>query len=148
MKLLRLVVLVFLTVAAQSTLAQGMSTARALVERGLNAYLADGATAAIQGWTKGSSLEGNTQTLAQANGLRQIEDYYGKPESFNILRENAIGPRSQMVVFSVNFNKGIMFGRFQAYQTKAGEWVATEFKFHTEAAMLLPAELVYDLKIK
>lgn len=117
--------------------------AKALVERGLSAYLASGPDAAIKAWLKGSGMEGNTQALTQANSLRQIEDFYGKPESYDIVKENAISPRSQMIVFSINHVKGVIFGRFQVYRTKSGEWVATEFKFHTEAAALLPSEMVF-----
>ncbi|WP_310601483.1 hypothetical protein [Desulfobulbus sp.] len=117
--------------------------AKAFVERGLSAYLTDGPDAAIKAWLKGSGMEGNTQALTQANSLRQIEDFYGKPESYDIVKENTISPRSVMVVFTINHAKGIVFGRFQVYRTKSGEWVATEFKFNTEAAVLLPPEMVF-----
>ncbi|RTL58174.1 MAG: hypothetical protein EKK46_00285 [Rhodocyclaceae bacterium] len=117
--------------------------AKALVERGLSAYLTGGPDAAIKAWLKGSGMEGNTQALTQANSLRQIEDFYGKPESYDIVKENIISPRSEMIVFSINHVKGIVFGRFQVYRVKSGEWVATEFKFHTEAAALLPSEMVF-----
>lgn len=148
MRALVIAVFVLLSVLTQPSFAQQKASARTLVERGLNAYLKDGATAAIQAWLKGSGLEGNTQALTQANNLRQFEDFYGKPESFNIVRENVITPRSQMIVFAVNYARGILFGRFQAYETKSGEWVTTEFKFHTEAAAVLPPEIVFDLKTK
>ena len=150
MKKLTLAVCLFVSTLALPSLAQEKpaTSARALVERGLNAYLKDGATAAIQAWIKGSGLEGNTQSISQANTLRQFEDFYGKPESFDVIRENVIAPRSQMVIFAVNYTKGILFGRFQAYQTKSGEWVATEFKYATEAAMILPLEIAFDLKTR
>lgn len=119
------------------------SGAVALVERGLNAYLKEGPDSAIKTWLKGSGMEGNTQALTQANTLRQVEDFYGKPESFEIIKESAISSRSQMVVFAINHAKGIFYGRFQAYRTKSGAWVATEFKFATEAAALLPNEMVF-----
>ena len=117
--------------------------ANALVERGLSAYVAGGPDAAIKAWLKGSGMENNTQSLTQANGLRQIEDFFGKPESYDIIKVNAISPRSEMIVFTINHVKGAVFGRFQAYRTKSGEWVATEFKFHTEAAALLPPDIVF-----
>ena len=138
-----LFVLIF-CLAFESTLSNAeQATAKALVERGLSTYLESGPDAAIKMWIKGSALEGNTLALTQANNLRQIEDFYGKPESYDILKEHSISPRSQMIVFSINHAKGIVFGRFQAYQTKSGEWVATEFKFHTEAATILPSDLVF-----
>lgn len=123
--------------------AANQTGARALVERGLVSYIKEGPDVAMKTWVKGSGMEGNTQSLTQANGLRQIEDFYGKPESFDIVREVVISPRAQMIVFTINHAKGIVFGRFQAYRTQGGEWIATEFKFHTEAAVLLPAEMVF-----
>ena len=137
-----LVLFLFSTFVCTSTFAEQQG-AKALVERGLSAYLTGGPDAAIKAWLKGSGMEGNTQALTQANSLRQIEDFYGKPESYDIVKENVISPRSQMIVFSINHVKGIVFGRFQVYRTKSGEWVATEFKFHTEAAAILPAEMVF-----
>ncbi len=143
MRLFRIFISSLLLLASASLLAQQTPSARPLVERGLNAYLKSGAKAAMEAWLQGSGMEGNTQATSQANTLLQIEDFYGKPESFDIIRENTISPRSHLVVFAVNYSKGVLFGRFQAYRSKAGDWLATEFKFHTEAAALLPNELVY-----
>ena len=117
--------------------------ARTIVEKGLSAYLTSGPDAAIKAWLKGSAMEGNTQALTQANSLRQIEDFFGKPESYDIMKESQVAPRSKMIVFAINQAKGIIFGRAQTYKTKSGEWVITEFKFHTEAAAVLPAEMVF-----
>lgn len=119
-------------------------TALTVVQNGMTAYLKDGPEAAIKAWLKGSGMEGNTQALTQANSLRQIEDFYGKPESYDVISDTKLSPRSRMILFTVNHHKGIVFGRFQVYQTKSGSWVATEFKFHTDAAMLLPASMLYS----
>lgn len=118
-------------------------TAMTVVQNGITAYLKDGPEAAIKAWVKGSGLEGNTQALTQANSLRQIEDFYGKPESYDVISDKVLSPRSRMILFTVNHQKGIVYGRFQVYRTKSGSWVATEFKFHTDAAMLLPASMLY-----
>jgi hypothetical protein len=140
--MLNLLVAVGITLSIFSTncLAQ-QPGGRHLVERGVNAYVKDGADAAVKAWLKGSALETNTQALTQANTLRQVEDFYGKPEGLDIIKEHSISPRSQMIVFAINYAKGILYGRFQAYQIKSGNWVVTEFKFHTEAAALLPPEM-------
>lgn len=117
--------------------------AKALVVRGLSAYITEGPDAAIKAWLKGSGMEGNMQALTQANNLRQIEDFYGKPESYDVVKVNIITPRAEMIVFSINHNKGIVFGRLQAYRTKSGQWVSTEFKFSTDAVAFLPPEMVF-----
>ena len=120
-----------------------VDTVKALVERGLNAYIKDGANAFIKTFLQGSALEGNPQAPTQAKGLEQIEDFYGKPESYDIVRISQISPRSQMVIFTTNHAKGVVFGKVQVYLLKSGQWVTTNFNFNTDANALLPSELVY-----
>jgi hypothetical protein len=127
-----------------TAVAQTQPSARALVESGAAAYLKDGATAAVNAWLKGSALEGNTQAMSQANTLRQIEDFYGKPESFETISESTISARSKMILFVINYQKGPLFARFQVFQLPAGNWVSTEFKFQTEAAQIFPNTALYE----
>ena len=117
------------------------SSAIGVAERGLAAYVKEDATAAVRGWLQGSALEGNTQAMTQANSLRQVEDFYGKAESFQILSDHGISERSRMVYFVINYAKGPAYARMQAYRLTSGQWVSTEFKFHTEAAQIFPAHI-------
>ncbi|MEW8459677.1 MAG: hypothetical protein AB2653_05155 [Candidatus Thiodiazotropha endolucinida] len=117
--------------------------ATSIVMRGLEAYSKGGATAAVKSWIKDSGLEGSKEALSQANVLRQVEDSYGRYEGYEIIKDQEISDRVHMIIFAMNFNKGPMFGRFQSYRTKSGVWVATEFKFHTEAALVLPSNTVF-----
>ena len=55
------------------------------VKQGLEAYSAGGAKAAIETWIKGSGLEGSKAAVAQANVMRQVEDFYGKYEGYDIV---------------------------------------------------------------
>lgn len=132
-----------ITAAIPDARAQAL-TARAHFEQGATAYLAGGATPAITAWLKGSALEGNTQATSQSNTLRQVEDFYGKPESFEVLSESKISERTTMVLAVINFAKGPLFARFQTFRRASGEWVATEFKFHTEAAQIFPNSALYQ----
>ncbi|MES9969027.1 MAG: hypothetical protein ABW092_03275 [Candidatus Thiodiazotropha sp.] len=117
--------------------------ATSIVKRGLDAYAKEGARAAIQSWIKDSGLEGSKEALAQANMLRQIEDYYGEYTGYDIVMENKITERVHTIVFVMNYDKGPLFGRFQSYRSNSGKWVATEFKFDTEAVMILPKSIVF-----
>ena len=114
-----------------------------LVKRGADAYVAEGPEAAIKAWLAGSGLEGNTQALTQANMLRQIEDYYGKPQGIDVIKRTTVSPRSEIIYFAVNYAKGIAYGRFQTYRTTDGEWISTEFRFHTNANEILPPAILY-----
>ena len=128
-------------VACASWSAVASPTATGVVQRGLDAYLKEDASAAVRGWLRGSALENNPQATTQANALRQIEDFYGKPESYQVLGEHAISERSRMVYFVINYAKGPAFARMQVYRLGSAEWVSTEFRFHTEAAQVLPNHL-------
>ena len=130
--------------AASSFAAHGQaSTPRALFEAGGNAYLKDGGTAAMKAWLAGSGLEGNTQANSQANTLRQIEDFYGKPEGFEIISESSVSERVKMVLAVMHYQKGPLFARAQFYKLSAGGWVSSEVKFHTEAAQIFPPAALY-----
>ena len=52
-----------------------------IVLSGLEAYKNKGLEEAVKAWIKGSGIDGSKEALAQANNLRQIEDYYGKYRS-------------------------------------------------------------------
>jgi hypothetical protein len=121
---------------------QTADSAKALVESGVNAYIRGDAAAAVKAWLKDSAMEGNTQSLSQANILRQIEDFYGRPQGMDLLKEVTLSSHSHLLYFSLNFEKGVAFARFQAYRTGGGKWVMTEFKFNTDASQVLPSSLL------
>jgi len=118
-------------------------TAEGIVENGLKAYKQQGAKAAMEAWVKGSGLEDSKAAISQANSLLQIEDYYGSYQDHEIVKVNDISKRSKMILFVMNYENGIAFGKFQAYKSSKNGWVATEFKFHTEAALIWPRDSVY-----
>ena len=114
-------------------------TARALVENGIAAYKQADASAAIKAWIKGSALEGNAQALTQANNLRGIEDFYGKPVGVDIVMEYEAGPRVRVLYITINYEKGAAFAKFQVYRVDSGEWVTTQFLFNTDATQIFPS---------
>jgi hypothetical protein len=135
--------LLLLSVAflGHSCFAVAASSPAGVAQRGLDAYLKGDASAAVNGWLQGGALENNPQALTQANSMRQIEDFYGKPVSYQMLGEHSISERARMVYFVINYAKGPAFARMQVYQVGSGQWVSTDFKFHTEAAQVLPAHM-------
>lgn len=119
------------------------STAEGIVESGLKAYKKSGAKAAMMAWVKGSGLENSKAAISQANSLLQIEDFYGSYEDHEIVKVNKISKRSKMILFVMNYENGIAYGKFQTYRSSKGSWVSTEFKFHTEAALVWPGKYVF-----
>ncbi|MGD9596873.1 MAG: hypothetical protein AB7G76_10855 [Steroidobacteraceae bacterium] len=118
--------------------------ATALLERGIAAYLKADATAALREWVKGGAMEANTQALSQANVLRQIEDFYGKPQGYDLVHESILSSRARTLYFTINYETGLSFGRLTVYRKDDGTWVTTSFLFHTEAAQIFPASLLGD----
>ena len=114
-------------------------TARSLIESGVVAYKQGGPDAAIKAWIKGSALEGNPAVLTQANVLRQIQDFYGNPVGWDIVKEYEAGPRTRIDYIALNFEKGAAYAKFQMYQTDGGAWIVTSFIFNTEANQVFPA---------
>ncbi|MEE9396916.1 MAG: hypothetical protein V3V31_07875 [Methylococcales bacterium] len=142
MKIILILVVILFTNSAFAA----NKTAEDLVRNGLHAYKTGGARAAIEAWIKDSGIEGSKEALSQANTLRQVEDFYGTYESYEIVKTHKISKRSTSLQFVMNFDKGVAYVIFQAYKTKGGIWIATQFKFHTEAAQVWPISDVYGSK--
>lgn len=127
-----------------ATFAQPADGPKAIVERGVSAYLKGDAAAAMREWVKGSFMESNPQAMSQANSLRQIEDFYGKPQGFDLVKESAITPRAKTVYFALNFERGPAFARLNAYRKDDGTWITTSLFFNTEASQVFPSSLLGD----
>ncbi|MGH9684788.1 MAG: hypothetical protein ACRD4S_14395 [Candidatus Acidiferrales bacterium] len=104
---------------------------------GAEAYKADGPEAAIKAWLKDSPLDGSKEALAQANVLRQIQDFYGAYKDFDVIRSQNISPKIQTIYLTLNYEKGPLFGKFVSYRTDHG-WVLTNFAFNTKPENILP----------
>ncbi len=137
------VVAVILLLIPVMTHADVKNTPLSVVTRGLDAYLSGGPRQAIESWVKGSALEGSKEVMSQANVLRQVEDFYGKYEGYEVVDNHRISKRVHMILFIMNYTRGPLFARIQAYRSTSGEWVATDFKFHTEASVIWPSASIY-----
>ncbi len=114
-----------------------------IIERGLTAYKKSGAKAAVKAWIQGSAIEGSKEALSQANNLRQIEDFYGKYDSFEIIRTNKITKKVAIVSLVINYQNGPLFARFDTFKNNKGQWVVATFNFHTKITQILSQEMVF-----
>lgn len=140
----RNLLLAVLLTTSTFAVADAPRTARGLIENGLAAYVKSGANDAINTWLTGSALEGNTQATTQANSLRQIEDFYGKALDGNYLKEVTVSPRVRIAYFTINYERGVAFSRFNVYQKADGSWIVLSFAFHTEAAQVFPRSMLSE----
>jgi hypothetical protein len=108
-----------------------------IVLSGLAAYKSDGADAALKAWIKGSALDGSKDALSQANVLRQIQDFYGAYESYDLILARNLSPKIRVIYIALDFEKGPLFAKFVVYQTEQG-WLITNFVFNTKEELILP----------
>lgn len=114
-----------------------------VIEKGLNAYKNKGAKAAVEAWIQGSALEGSKEALSQANNLRQIEDFYGTYEDFEIIKINNLSKRMVIVAMVLNYQNGPLFSRFDLFKNSEGKWVIAVFDFHTKSTEIFPSDIVF-----
>jgi len=115
----------------------------ALLKSGFEKYTADGPKAAIEGWTKGSAIEGSKEALSQANNFRQIEDFYGKYIGYEFVKKNQISESSSTYLIIMKYEKGNIFSVFNVYKKQNGNHVITTFNFHTNAQQIWPLSVIY-----
>lgn len=127
-----------LTVTAQVSKSSSSAEAPApIVITGLEAYKEKGPEEAVKAWIKGSGIDGSKDALAQSNTLRQVEDYYGKYQSYEVVKTQSISPRVQAVYLVLDYEKGPLFAKFVNYRTDQG-WVLAYFSFNTKEEVILP----------
>jgi hypothetical protein len=105
---------------------------------GLDAYKNKGPEEAILAWVKGSPMDGNKDALSQANILRQVQDYYGAYQGFEVSSTQDLSPRSRVIYLVLDYEKGPLFAKFLVY--RAGQsWMLTSFTFNTKPELIFPA---------
>ena len=106
-----------------------------IIAAGMRAYKDKGPEEAVKAWIKGSAIDGSKEALSQANNLRQIQDFYGAYQGYEVVSTRDISPRVRMIGLVINFEKGPFFGKFIVYQTDQG-WILTSFVFNTSSEIL------------
>jgi len=102
-----------------------------IILSGLQAYKDKGPEEAIRIWIKDSPIEGSKEAVTQANSLRQIQDFYGAYQFFEVLSTQEIGHRTRIVYLILDFEKGPVFAKFVVYKSNQ-RWILTSFDFNTK----------------
>ena len=108
-----------------------------IILSGMGAFKTSGPDAAIRAWLRGSSLENSEEALAQVNTLRQVQDFYGPYRSFHFIQSRKLTPTTEIMYFTLDFEKGPLFAKFTVYLTGA-EWILVDFLFNTKEEQILP----------
>ncbi|WP_019603063.1 hypothetical protein [Teredinibacter turnerae] len=118
-----------------------------ILTNAMDAYMEKGRSAFLPAMLKGSPLENEKSVLVQENMIGQVESYYGKPESWEVLAECDLTERFRSTYYIVYYEKGPVFGYVDTYKLKSGFEIAAKFQFHTEAAQILPFKPIAKEKI-
>lgn len=108
-----------------------------IILSGLQAYKDKGPEEAIRIWIKDSPIEGSKEAVTQANSLRQIQDFYGAYQFFEVLSTQEIGHRTRIVYLILDFEKGPVFAKFVVYKSNQ-RWILTSFDFNTKEEAIFP----------
>jgi hypothetical protein len=106
-----------------------------IITAGLEAYKNKGPEEAVKTWIKGSPIEGSKEALSQANALRQIQDFYGSYQAFEVIGTRDLSLRTRILYLVLDYDNGPLFAKFLVYKT-GQNWILTSFNFNTKDEML------------
>ena len=107
----------------------------------LSTYKKEGIRGFMTALVRGSPLEGNREMRQQEQVLEKIEAYYGRYQSYDILRVNKLSESTRLIYFLLNYEKGPVFGTLTAFKNGDRETI-TSFQFHTKAEKIFPESLL------
>ena len=113
------------------------------LENALEAYEAKGVDSFIPTLLKGSPLEGEKSVLTQSNSIRQIEDYYGSYQDYEVIYEKKLTERVRLVYYVMHYENSPLFGVITYYKKKGGE-VVSNFNVHTKLWEIMPKNVVFQ----
>lgn len=126
--------------AAGQSLIKGGGTVEDLppvIVSGLQGYKDKGPDEAVRLWIKDSPIDGSKEALNQANNLRQVQNFYGAYQFFEVISAYEIGHRTRIFYLTLDFENGPLFAKFVVYQSNH-RWILTSFNFNTKEEMILP----------
>jgi hypothetical protein len=113
-----------------------------IVEAGFEAFLAQGPTAAIETWFKGSRLEGDEATMQTF--VEQFQNFGGAAGpviGYDIVRVFPIGQHLSTTYAILQYEQDPLFILMTFYEG-AGGWRLRNIEFNDEAEELFPAALL------
>ena len=87
---------------------------------------------------KGSGIDGSKDALNQANVLRQVQDYYGAYQAFEVVSTKDLSPKTRVIYLVLDFEKGPLFAKFVVYRSDQS-WILAYFNFNTKEELVFPS---------
>jgi hypothetical protein len=116
----------------------GAESLPAIIKAGFQSWAKGGGVDAIlNGWERGGLMEGSSKAAVQARYFRNFSSTLGNYKSHEFIQSKAIGQASQVIYLSINFERGIVYGRFLMYRTDK-DWVVQNMDFSERPETIMP----------
>lgn len=110
----------------------------AIVEAGFLSWAKGGAVETIlNGWQRGGLMEGRNKAALQAGYFRNLSSTLGNYRSHEFIQNKSISPQSQVIYLAINFERGVVYGRFLLYKTEK-DWVVQNMDFSERPEAIMP----------
>jgi hypothetical protein len=109
-----------------------------LIEAGLELWTKGGGSdATLSFWQKGGLMEGSNKAAREAGYFRSLSRALGNYKSYDLIQSKGVSRTSQVIYLSINFERGVVYGRLLLYQT-AKDWVVQNMDFSERPEALMP----------
>jgi hypothetical protein len=109
-----------------------------LIEAGLELWPKGGGPDATLGvWQKGGLMEGSSKASREAGYLKSLSRALGNYKSYELIQSKGVSRNSQVIYLSINFERGVVYGRLLLYQT-AKDWVVQNMDFSERPEAVMP----------
>jgi hypothetical protein len=110
----------------------------AVIEAGFNLWAkGSGAETVLGSWQRGGLMEGSNKAARQAAYLRSLSSGLGNYKSYESIQSKEVSRASEVIYLSINFERGLLFGRFLVYRTEK-DWVVQNFDFSERPEAVMP----------
>lgn len=110
----------------------------AILESGFASWTKGGGIDAIlMGWQRGGLMEGSGKASAQARLFNSLGSALGPYRSHETIQLKQISRASQIIYLSINFDRGVVYGRFLLYRGDK-DWVVQNMDFSERPEAVMP----------
>ncbi len=82
-------------------------------------------------------MEGSSKAASQAGFFRGLSRGLGNYKSHEVIQSKEVSHASQVIYLSINFERGVVYGRFLIYQTEK-DWVVQNMDFSERPEAIMP----------
>lgn len=107
------------------------------LDRGYQAWIESGATAAIAQWISESPISGGDELVPV---MGRFEAQYGKIRGYEVIRDVRIGQSLRRIYVMALHDIAPTFAYFDCYRTR-DRWTVTNIRLNADGEQILPAEV-------